>query len=169
MVSPFKPGQGIMNSNYKERNHKFKKTIDGIKTSEILHVGIYGVITKEDSVLVVRKARGPYKGLFDLPGGRPLHGESLERALQREIAEETGIAILRFSFLGNFSFLTAYKEEGKAKELYHIALIYKIEEADLDDFNPSVIEEDVRGSLWLNQTNLDKKECSPLLNKVLCL
>lgn len=137
-------------------------------TQKNLHVGIYGVITKDDSILVIRKSRGPYKGLFDLPGGRPLHGEPLEQALKREVAEETGIHVLAFSFLGNFSFLTPYKDlDGEEKELYHISLIYKVEDANLDNFNPSIIEEDANGSIWLNQTSIDEKECSPLLKKVL--
>lgn len=70
-----------------------------------LHIGIYGLIEKDDSILVIRKSRGPYKGLFDLPGGRPSDGEPLLDALSREIEEETGIKAQKYSFLGNFSYL----------------------------------------------------------------
>jgi 8-oxo-dGTP pyrophosphatase MutT (NUDIX family) len=49
-----------------------------------LHVGIYGLIEQDVSILVVRKSRGTYKGLFDLPGGRPSQGEDLLDALNRE-------------------------------------------------------------------------------------
>ena len=133
-----------------------------------LHIGVYGLIEKGNEILVVRKSRGPYKGLFDLPGGRPSHGEPLLNALSREIKEETGIATNTYSFLGNFSFLTPYKDsEGNQKELYHIALTYRVKNADLTTFNPLITEEDVDGSFWINWHNIRKEDSSPLLRRTL--
>ncbi len=133
-----------------------------------LHVGIYGLIAKRDQLLVVRKSRGPYQGLFDLPGGRPFHGEPLLNALTREIKEETGIAALSYSLFGNFSFLIPYLDlEGNQRELYHIGLTYQVNEFNDDTFNGSIIDEDVSGSLWINYHAVDKKMCSPLLTNVL--
>lgn len=90
-------------------------------TQKNLHVGIYGVITKDDSILVIRKSRGPYKGLFDLPGGRPLHGEPLEQALKREVAEETGIHVLAFSFWEIFHSLPHTKIWTEKRKSYTIS------------------------------------------------
>ena len=59
------------------------------------HLGIYGLVLKHNSILLVHKARGPYTGLLDLPGGKPLHGEPLDDALAREVNEETGIKMLK--------------------------------------------------------------------------
>lgn len=133
-----------------------------------LHLGIYGLLQKENNILLVRKARGAYKGLLDLPGGRPHHGEHLFEALTREIQEETGIKAKTYSFLGNFSFLIPYKNSnGFQSELYHIALIYYVTDFDNKRFNPSIAQEDVNGSLWVNRYNIDKKDCSPLVNAVL--
>ena len=50
-----------------------------------IHLGIYGLCIKDDKILVIKKARGLYKGKFDLPGGRIEFGESFEESLKREI------------------------------------------------------------------------------------
>ena len=44
-------------------------------------------------LLLVRRAHDPGKGRWSLPGGRVEHGESLEQAVHREVAEETGLVI----------------------------------------------------------------------------
>lgn len=132
------------------------------------HIGVYGLIEQDDSILVIRKSRGPYKGLLDLPGGRPSHGEDLLDALNREIEEETGIKAQNYSFLGNFSYLIPYQDnEGCQRELYHIALTYRVKNMDLDNFNSSIVAEDVNGSLWVNRHRLCKEDSSPLLRSIL--
>ena len=59
------------------------------------HQGVYAAITRETEagpeMLVIKKARGPFHGLYDLPGGRKEAGESEQQALRREIKEETGL------------------------------------------------------------------------------
>ncbi|GIF73152.1 NUDIX domain-containing protein [Asanoa siamensis] len=46
----------------------------------------------DDGVLVIRRAIPPRVGLLALPGGFVDHGESWQRAVARELGEETGIA-----------------------------------------------------------------------------
>ncbi|NDE63648.1 MAG: NUDIX domain-containing protein [Chlamydiae bacterium] len=131
-----------------------------------LHLGIYGLIVENKTILVIRKSRGPYKGMFDLPGGRPLHGEDLLTALTREIEEETGIKAKSFSFFGNFSHLVPYRDDGgRLMELYHVALVYQIETMDVENLNHAIIAEDVEGSLWIDIHKLKKAACSlPLIS-----
>ena len=44
-------------------------------------------------LLLVRRAHDPGRGRWSLPGGRVEHGEALEQAVHREVAEETGLVI----------------------------------------------------------------------------
>jgi ADP-ribose pyrophosphatase YjhB (NUDIX family) len=46
-----------------------------------------------DQVLLIRRGRPPFEGLWTLPGGRLEVGETAEAAAVREIGEELGIAI----------------------------------------------------------------------------
>ena len=36
---------------------------------EIKHVGAYGLIVKDDKIVLIKKVGGPYDGKLDLPGG----------------------------------------------------------------------------------------------------
>jgi len=134
------------------------------------HFGVYGVIESNNQILVVRKARGPYKALLDVPGGKPEHGESLKETLKREINEETGLIIEKFSFSKEFSFLTRYfTSENIHIELHHIGLLYSIDSADFSAYNPSISFEDIEGSSWINKDFILKDMCSPILAEVLNL
>lgn len=61
------------------------------------HVGVYGIATRplagDLQLLCVLKARGPYLGLWDLPGGTPEAGETGLETLKREVFEETGLRV----------------------------------------------------------------------------
>ncbi|PWW06555.1 NUDIX domain-containing protein [Paenibacillus cellulosilyticus] len=55
------------------------------------HIGVYGICMENNHLLVIRKMCGPYKGRYDLPGGRLENAESLHI---REFREETGSTVL---------------------------------------------------------------------------
>lgn len=54
-------------------------------------VGVGAVAIRDGAILLVRRGRPPNEGLWTLPGGRLLWGESLTAAARREFAEETGL------------------------------------------------------------------------------
>jgi 8-oxo-dGTP diphosphatase len=56
-------------------------------------LAVSAAIFRDDKILLVRRARSPAKGFYSLPGGRVEFGESLHAAVQREVAEETGLKI----------------------------------------------------------------------------
>lgn len=58
----------------------------------------------EDSkeILLIKRAREPFKGRWALPGGFVDKDESLERAASRELEEETGIRRVRLEQFGAF-------------------------------------------------------------------
>lgn len=54
-----------------------------------------GLVFKQDKILVLKRSKGSSfaEGLWDIPGGKVVLGESLEESLLREIYEETKINI----------------------------------------------------------------------------
>ena len=56
-------------------------------------VAVGAIVFKNDKVLLVRRAKAPSEDLWAIPGGKVRLGESLKKAAEREIKEETGITI----------------------------------------------------------------------------
>ncbi|HZE20433.1 MAG TPA: NUDIX hydrolase [Desulfobaccales bacterium] len=56
-------------------------------------VGVGAVVFKEAEVLLVRRGQEPARGSWTLPGGLVELGETLEAAISRELAEETGLTV----------------------------------------------------------------------------
>lgn len=53
-----------------------------------------GLLVRDDGrVLLLRRIREPWKGLWELPGGHVKEGETLEDAVVREIKEETNLEV----------------------------------------------------------------------------
>ncbi|MGC1783861.1 MAG: NUDIX hydrolase [Acidobacteriaceae bacterium] len=62
-------------------------------------VGVGAIVIEGGNVLLVRRAREPFLGQWSLPGGAVELGETLERAVVREVEEETGLAVAPVSVL----------------------------------------------------------------------
>lgn len=56
-------------------------------------IGVGAVVVHQGRVLLVQRGRPPGAGLWAIPGGRQRLGETLQQAAEREIREESGIAI----------------------------------------------------------------------------
>ena len=56
-------------------------------------VAVGAVVFKDKCVLLVRRGQPPAENLWAIPGGSVEIGETLQRAAEREIREETGIQI----------------------------------------------------------------------------
>lgn len=126
------------------------------------HLGVYGVLVKDNQILLIKKSRGPYKGKLDLPGGKMEFGETIEQALKREILEETGIKIKNFKLLNNFSAHFKYKDSNTKDitELHHIGLVYEIIEFDDSKLLTKLNLEDSLGAGWFELNKLNKKNLS---------
>jgi len=99
-----------------------------------IHLGAYCLVIKDHNVLVIKKARGPYRGKYDLPGGKIEFGESIEECLKRELKEETGLDMADASFLSIEESVFDYVDEGGVdKKFHHIGMYYlvNVEEGNL--------------------------------------
>ena len=63
---------------------------------------LFAMRSRDLAVLLVKRARAPEKGKWALPGGFVEPNESLDRAVARELHEETGVTGIAFDQLGAF-------------------------------------------------------------------
>jgi 8-oxo-dGTP pyrophosphatase MutT (NUDIX family) len=61
------------------------------------------IVLKGDAVLMVERARAPFKGLWSFPGGRADPNEDGEATARRELFEEAGLEVGRLVQLGSFN------------------------------------------------------------------
>jgi 8-oxo-dGTP diphosphatase len=65
-------------------------------------VGVGGIVVHNGHALLVRRGREPLKGKWSIPGGLVEVGEELQKAVQREIKEETGLDVDALEMVGVF-------------------------------------------------------------------
>ena len=58
------------------------------------------VVVEDDRLLLIKRGRGAGIGQWSVPGGRVEPGETLAQALEREVAEETSLAVTCGPFIG---------------------------------------------------------------------
>ena len=112
------------------------------------YLGIYGVCLKENKVLCIKKARGPYKNRFDLPGGSQKTSEGFTETLVREFLEETGYKV---SSHDNCRVYDVEIETYQSKEIQTFLG---------DEKNDSA------GIYWMDISELNITNASPLLLKL---
>lgn len=127
---------------------------------QISHTAIYGLIVNDkQEILLIKKTRGPYKGLFDLPGGTPEFHETFEQTLEREVLEETGFHVVKSR--QETTLLNVFETPGAFWR--HVAIIYEAEVAA--QVAQQVIEgQDSAGSLWLPIEEIHPDICAPFVN-----
>ena len=133
------------------------------------HLGVYGVVKKNNKILLIKKARGPYANLFDLPGGGIEFGETPEQALIREMAEETGLSVTNYklSFCDSVCFKHDVTSDGSVEELHHLGIFYDVfVEGDVSIKSDSDgLDSD--GALWFDMDSGDFESLTPFAKLVI--
>lgn len=132
------------------------------------HFGIYSYIKKEGLILLIKKARGPYEGMYDLPGGSPEEGETNEETLIREVKEETGLTISSYKKLTDQVITTFYKYSLNEENylLKHSALLYDAQ-CYTGYLKTNSDGEDSNGAEWIKISELDQSQCTPFVKIIL--
>ena len=68
-------------------------------------VAVGAIVFKDKQVLLVRRGKPPARDLWAIPGGSVEIGETLRRAAEREIFEETGITIQALEPVFTFDYI----------------------------------------------------------------
>ncbi|WP_193744652.1 NUDIX hydrolase [Geomicrobium sp. JCM 19037] len=135
------------------------------------HLGIYGICHDHNELLVIHKTKGPYKGMFDLPGGSINECETLRQALKREFLEETGQNILINHQIGTFDFLVDYRYK-QTDVTHHIAIFVDVSiehwttpEIEAQLKGQAVTTNDSSGVEWIGLEEMTELNSSPLVRK----
>lgn len=124
-------------------------------------IGVYGVIIHDGKIALIKKARGGYKGLYDLPGGGIERGEEPKETLHRELMEEVGVQVTGEKILAAVS--TAFKwdvDDKLIQDLHHIGILYTVD-IEGDKLKTDADGLDSLGGLWMNIDKIEEKEVSP--------
>ncbi len=122
------------------------------------HVGVYGIYIKNNAVLMIRKSRGPYEGMYDLPGGRMEAGETMEQGLRREFIEEVGSEVTDQTFLSENEYTT---ENYRGSRFRHFGTYY-IVSISSDTVKTDADGHDSLGAEFINLDTLDQVEIAPI-------
>ena len=133
-----------------------------LQDNQQFNFGVYGIYTKGDEVLVIKKGRGPYKGLYDLPGGRIEFGEQVEIALKREFEEEVGVTVTALTFIGYNEYFCQFTNDiGELKDFHHVGLYFSVE-CDTSTIKIDADGHDSLGALFVPKGELGLHNCSQI-------
>ena len=125
------------------------------------HVGSYAVIVKNNKIALIKKARGGYKGKYDLPGGGIEHDETPLEGLYRECQEEIGREVKQATLLDTTSVTFKWQmTEDTIEDLHHIGILYQVE-LDNENLKEDADGLDSLGAEWKKIEELTKETTSP--------
>ena len=132
-----------------------------METVKSIHVGAYGFLIRDGKIALIKKARGGYKGLLDIPGGGIEHNETPVEALKRELMEEAGVTVSKYELLTATSRTFKWlMEEGVTEDLHHIGILYKVE-AEEDTVREEADGLDSNGCSFYDIRQLHKNDLTP--------
>ena len=111
-------------------------------------VAVGAVVFKDESVLLVKRKYPPNAGQWAIPGGKLRLGETLQAAAEREILEETGIAINALKPIYTFELI---EKDAQGDVLYHYVIIDLLAEYISGEPCPA---DDSSAAAWVDRKRL---------------
>ncbi|MFZ5450443.1 MAG: NUDIX hydrolase [Thermodesulfobacteriota bacterium] len=113
-------------------------------------VGVGAVVFRGEEVLLVLRGQEPALGVWSLPGGLVELGETLEAAIQRELAEEVGITV---KILGITAVLERiYRDTGDGVTYHYVLVDFLCDYVD-GEARPA---SDITGARFVPLTELEQ-------------
>lgn len=141
------------------------------KVRQHTHLGVYGLIRHAGKVLLIKKGRGPYNGMYDLPGGGIEFGETPLQTLRREFIEETGLAVEPVQLLAAVSNRLQFVNSSlEVEDLHHLGILYTVELAPTETLSQTLEGpdgQDSLGAVWLDEEQLRSVQLSPFAERAL--
>lgn len=109
------------------------------------------ITDKENRLLVAKRAKDPFKGTFDLPGGFVDFEETGEEAIKREIMEEIGVNIDQVKYI--FSLPNIYLYSG-----FQVPTLDMFFECKVDDISKISPHDDVEELFFLKKDEINPEQ-----------
>jgi 8-oxo-dGTP diphosphatase len=81
-------------------------------------LGVSTVVQHADGVLLVKRAKPPFRDVWAFPGGKVEFGEALKAAARREVLEETGLDVEIEEQIDRAEILQSHETAGVAAHHY---------------------------------------------------
>ena len=133
------------------------------KKIQLSRFGVYALLKYKRKIILIKKGRGPYKGRWDLPGGKIDFGESPQDALEREVMEETGLKVKSL----HLADAIGYKKQTAKETLHHVGIIYNCEAASIRKLKREPDGKDSFGAEVFTAYKVKSLKLAPLAKKVL--
>ena len=130
---------------------------------EFRQYGAYGIIIKDDKILLIKKYGGPYDGKLDLPGGTIEFHEKPENTLKRELLEEVGIEVKNFKLFDADSVDFEWEFNNLLIDGHHVGIFYEVLEFENNihsSLNIDEVNDDSLGAEFYSIKELNKTDLS---------
>ncbi len=124
-------------------------------------VAVGAIVFEENKVLLVRRGQPPAEGAWAIPGGRVELGESMQKAAEREIREETGLNIRAKDPVFTFD-VVVRDDNGRVR--FHYVIVDLIADYVSGELRAG---DDALDARWVSSTEMETLSVSPNTRNVL--
>ena len=124
-------------------------------------IAVGAIVIRDNKILLVKRSLPPGKGLWAIPGGRVELGETLQKAAEREVREETGVTVRAGNPVYTFDLL---EQDDAGRIRYHYVIVDLVADHVSGEPNPG---DDACEARWVTLKELDELRVSQSTREVL--